>query len=209
VRIWLGTQNSTPRRLSPGEAVKISVPALTIVKSDEATLEQKTLAGGYIALEGTAHAALVVGAGALACVVAGPGCAKAVEGVLGIGGTAGKAACADGDCTNEVNAIPATGNTVINFLSNQINRVRHIMQSKHGWDRLTTLSGDLSKDYKAIQPYIQQTINNGVVKQITTTFQGNPVFQYEATINGQVVVVNAVTLANGVIQVTDAWVIVP
>jgi len=57
-----------------------------------------------------------------------------------------------------------------------------------------------------LQPYIQQAIDKGTVNQITTTAQRNPVFQYEATINGQVVIVRAVTLANGVIQVTDSWV---
>lgn len=80
------------------------------------------------------------------------------------------------------------------------------MDPKHAWNTLVKLTGDLSKDYQAIQPYIQQTIDNGTANQINTTPQGNPVFEYEATINGQVVIVRAVTLANKVIQITDSWV---
>jgi RHS repeat-associated protein len=107
--------------------------------------------------------------------------------------------CMDGDCTNEVNS-------GIDFLSNQINKVRHIMDPKHAWGSLVNLTGNLSKDYEAIQPYIQQVIQNGASSQINTTPEGNPVIQYVATINNMEVFVTVVRLANGVIQVTDAWV---
>ncbi len=181
--------------------------ALTIVKSDEATLGQKAIAGGYVALEGAAHAALVVGS--IACASNPLACVGGAQTALGIGGTAtgaAEAACADGDCTNEASSFTVTGRTVIDFVSNQINKVSHIMQPKHAWDRLTTLTGDISKDYQAVQPYVQQAIDKGVSSQIATTPQGYPVFQYNFTINGQVVIVNAITMTNNVIQITDAWV---
>ncbi len=107
--------------------------------------------------------------------------------------------CADGDCTNETNP-------VIDFLSNQLNRVSHIMDTKHAWGRLITLSGNIAEDYKAIQPYIQQAINNGPVKQIGTTPAGIAIYEYVTKINGQEVIVNAFITANGVIQIVDAWV---
>jgi hypothetical protein len=74
--------------------------ALSIVQNPNANFGQKALAGGYIAVEATAHAGLVIGTTGLLCAATIPGCAKAVETVLGIG----TAACADGDCTNEVSA---------------------------------------------------------------------------------------------------------
>jgi len=76
---------------------------LTIVQSDETSLGEKAIAGGYIAAEGLAHGALVAGAGMLACSAVAP-CAAAGEAVLGIG----TKACADGDCTNEVQAASQT-----------------------------------------------------------------------------------------------------
>jgi hypothetical protein len=178
--------------------------ALTIVQSDQATAGQKAGAIAYIGAEGLAHTALVVGS--VACLSNVAVCVAGAKTALGIGGAATEAACADGDCTNEASSIPVTGKAVIDFVSNQINKVSHIMQPKHAWDRLTTLTGEISKDYQAIQSYIQQAIDKGTVNQITTTAQENPVFQYETTINGQVVIVKAVTLSNGVIQVTDSWV---
>ncbi len=73
--------------------------ALTIVQHPQATWEQKLLAGGYIALEGAAHGALLVGLGILAW--------EGASALLAGGGAAGgavQAACADADCTNEVRA---------------------------------------------------------------------------------------------------------
>lgn len=169
--------------------------ALSIVQNPNASFGEKALAGGYIGSEAIAHAGLVIGTAGLVCAATVPGCAKAVETVLGIG----TAACADGNCTNEINP-------VIDFLSNQLNRVSHIMDTKHSWDRLITLSGNIAEDYKAIQPYLQQSINNGPVKQIGTTQDDLAIFQYVTKINGQDVVVNAFKTTNGVIQIIDAWV---
>jgi RHS repeat-associated protein len=73
--------------------------ALSIAQNPNATGGQKAGAVAYIAAEGIAHTALVVGTGVLAW-----------EGGVALLGseaatTAGAAACADGDCTNETIAI--------------------------------------------------------------------------------------------------------
>jgi len=124
-------------------------------------------------------------------------------GILMAAPVVGSALCAnDGDCTNEINGVKP----VIDFVSNQYNKVSHIMQSKHAWDKIITLTGDISKDYQAIQPYLQRAINNGPIQQIATTPEGYGVYQYMIKINGQVIIVNAVKLANDVILIVDAWV---
>lgn len=82
--------------------------ALTIVQSPNASAGDKALAGGYILVEGVAHAALATGTTGLACAAAGPACATAVEGALGIG----TGACADGDCTNEIQVSQQLGQNV-------------------------------------------------------------------------------------------------
>lgn len=74
--------------------------ALVIVTSPDTTVGQKVAASAYIVGEGTAHAAAAVGAAGVACGTVAP-CAAAAETALGIG----TAACADGDCTNEVAAL--------------------------------------------------------------------------------------------------------
>ncbi len=58
--------------------------ALSIVQNPNANFGQKALAGGYIALEATAHAALAIGTTALACSAIAP-CVTTVETALGIG----------------------------------------------------------------------------------------------------------------------------
>ena len=74
--------------------------ALVIVTSPDTTIGQKVAAGTYIAVEGTAHTVAAVGSVGVACGTVAP-CAAAAETALGIG----TAACADGDCTNEVSAL--------------------------------------------------------------------------------------------------------
>jgi RHS repeat-associated protein len=87
--------------------------ALTIVQSPNASAGEKALAGGYIAVEGAAHVAVVAGTavlaweGAAATAAALSGSATAT-GAAGTAGTAATAACADGDCTNEANAAVQT-----------------------------------------------------------------------------------------------------
>ncbi len=101
-------------------------------------------------------------------------------------------------------AATTAGPTII-WLEQQIDRVQHIMRPEHAWDRLVSLSGDLLQSYRAVQPYIRQAITTGIGRQIGVSRLG-PVMEYVATIDGQQVVVRAIRLANGAIQITDAWV---
>lgn len=83
--------------------------ALTIVQHPDATVGEKIVAGGYVLVEGVAHACVAL------CV---PG-AYAVESaaVTTTAASAGTAACADGDCTNEVvaaaNGVSNTANAIM------------------------------------------------------------------------------------------------
>lgn len=76
--------------------------ALTIVQSDQATIGQRAGAAAYIGAEGIAHAALVTGS--IACISNIELCLTGAKAALGFGGAA-EAACADGDCTNEVKGV--------------------------------------------------------------------------------------------------------
>jgi len=94
--------------------------ALTIVQHPRATWEQKLLAGGYIAVEGAAHGALLVGLGMLAW--------EGGSALLAGGSTAGgavQAACADADCTNEVRVVAEAGRRVWEMNPLQRGQVLH------------------------------------------------------------------------------------
>ncbi len=95
--------------------------ALFILQHPQATWEQKLLAGGYIALEGAAHGALLAGLGMLAWEGAG-----ALLAGGGAAGSAVQAACADADCTNEVQAIVQAGQQV--WAMNPLERGRVLHQ---------------------------------------------------------------------------------
>ena len=100
------------------------------------------------------------------------------------------------------------GARIIHWLEQNTNRVQHILASKHAWDRLGNLSGNLVQDYRLIQPFIQQTINSGVGRQIDVTPKG-PLLEFMATINGQQVVVRVIQLANNAFEISNAWVKTP
>ena len=70
----------------------------------------------------------------------------------------------DGNCTNEFESSMPLAQNSISWLSGQNESCRTHFSPKHASDRLTTLSGDLAQDYKAIQPFIAQTIESGVSK---------------------------------------------
>lgn len=76
--------------------------ALTIVQHPNASAVEKAFAGWYIATEGTAHVALAVGSSVLAWQAIAPAAA------------ATEAACADGDCTNEVSVARNVAGNVAN-----------------------------------------------------------------------------------------------
>jgi len=88
--------------------------ALTIVQSDQATAGQKAGAVAYIGAEGFTHTALVVGS--VACLSNVALCVAGAKTALGIGGAATEAACADGDCGNEVNVLAKTAESVTDKL---------------------------------------------------------------------------------------------
>jgi RHS repeat-associated protein len=115
--------------------------------------------------------------------------------------------CGDLNCTNEIEAIQYIPQRAIDFLANQANRVNHIMQVRHGWDRLVPLTGNAAQDYQAIQPYIQMTVDLG--NRVAVPGAPANVSQYTLLINGQQVVVRGIELANGAFQIADAWVVIP
>ncbi|MEZ4864110.1 MAG: RHS repeat-associated core domain-containing protein [Caldilineaceae bacterium] len=124
-------------------------------------------------------------------------------------------ACAAGECTNEVEGATSSAqkaasnvqnaSNTINWLEGQTQRVEHIMASKHEWGRLANLTGNLLDDYKAVQPFIQQTVDSGTRSVINQSPVG-AIVEFSNIINNQQVVVRAVQTAQNAIQITDAWV---
>jgi RHS repeat-associated protein len=92
----------------------------------------------------------------------------------------------------------------INWLADNLNKVSHILDPKHAWDRLVDLTGQLQQDYLAIQPYIEQALK-GTGTKIYDSILG-PVMRYTTTIGAETVTVNAITLHDGTIMIENAWV---
>ena len=90
--------------------------ALTIVQSDNATAGQKAGSGTYIGAEFGFHALAILGS--VACLSNVSVCVAGAKAVLGIGGAAAEAACADGDCTNEAETAENALNAIRNMTSN-------------------------------------------------------------------------------------------
>jgi RHS repeat-associated protein len=121
-------------------------------------------------------------------------------------------ACSGGDCGSRAQtatvAAQRTGSRVqisVNWLEGQGGRVAHIMDAKHEWGRLTILTGDLQKDYKLVQPFIQETIATGT-RSVINRSQLGPVVEFMKVIKNEVVVVRAVQTAEKAFRITDAWV---
>ena len=117
--------------------------ALTIVKSDNASLGDKVIAGGYVALEGTGTGgtlALATGGALLTCSAIAP-CASVAETALGIG----TAACADGDCSNELNIAAKLGGKAVEGVSD-LNKILSQLTSRGKADFLGIKSGGISGD---------------------------------------------------------------
>ena len=104
--------------------------ALTIVQHPQATWEQKLLAGGYIAVVGAAHGALLVGLGMLAW----EGGSALLAGGSAAGGAV-QAACADADCTNEVRAAAEVARQVWDLPPLERGRVLHQLLGQNLPDR--------------------------------------------------------------------------
>jgi len=147
------------------------------------------------------QAALWTAGGAVVGATFGAG-AQRVAGALGTEAavTAGTAATTAGTAASS----PAGQRTIL-WLEENLHKVEHIMAQKHAWDRLVTLSGDALQDYRAIQPYLERIMASAPT-QTEVTKEGTLLLEFVATINGQEVVVKAIQLANGVLQISDAWV---
>jgi RHS repeat-associated protein len=89
-----------------GAAVNNTIVAATIVQHPDASFGQKAGAAAYLAVTGFGVGCLVVG-GAILVWEAGAAVASSVAGTQAAttAGTAATAACADGDCTNEVRVV--------------------------------------------------------------------------------------------------------
>jgi hypothetical protein len=68
----------------------------------------------------------------------------------------------------------------VQWLEQDPNKVRYIMQTKHAWGRLVNLSGNSVQDYRAIQLYLQQVISTQG-NQIAASPKG-PVMEFTKTI---------------------------
>ena len=81
------------------------------------------------------------------------------------------------------------------------------MAQKHGWGRLVELSGDMQKDYQAIQPYLQEVVTSGTRAAIKGAQSAiGTVVEYSKTINGNEVIDRGIEMANQVFRMGDAWI---
>jgi hypothetical protein len=165
--------------------------ALTIVQSDQATAGQKAGAVAYIGAEGFTHTALVVGS--VACLSNVALCVAGAKTALGIGGAATEAACADGDCGNEVNVLAKTAESVTDKLQ------RYLLNPDH------PVGGSKAKWFEQALGYTKDNLGD-LAKQIVfdpTKAVETGVTQY-GTMYNQVI---TITGANGKqIDVTFAWI---
>jgi RHS repeat-associated protein len=146
--------------------------ALTIAQHPEASAGQKAGAIAYIATEGTAHLALAVGGGILAW----EGGAAVVGTVGGTGaattaGTMATAACADGDCVNEINMAMNLGARAIEALSadgdptNEINALinpQNISQAQEYLSSIDALDPVVSPYNQAMLDRMAQIANGQI-----------------------------------------------
>ncbi len=144
--------------------------ALTIVQHPEASAAEKIGAGVYLAVAAAAHVALAAGSAGLACGAVGPACVKPVEAALGIGA----AACADGDCTNEINLSLKLGQDVWKMnpidrgwaIENEIGRSPQLVSNFPTIDRY---ENGLATSIKSIDLAAKAYQNIG---RLTSTVQG-------------------------------------
>ena len=125
--------------------------------------------------------------------------AQWVAGVLGTEAavTAGTVATTAGAAASS-----PSGQRTILWLEEQLPRVEHIMAPKHAWDRLIHLSGNALQDYRAIQPILRQVIETGVrIPDPKGMF-----VEYRAIIQGQEIVVRVRELANGALEISNAFI---
>jgi hypothetical protein len=148
------------------------------------------------------QAALWTGGGALVGATLGVG-AKWVTGALGTKAAVATTTAAAGAAESTARLRP--DHVVIDWLASDPNRVKHIMQAKHAWERLVTLTGDVHRDYQTIQPYLYEVMStHGTVMRETA--QGHMVTRFVKTVGGQEIVVTALRIGESIFQIVDAWV---
>ncbi len=122
--------------------------ALTAINNPNTSSTTEIIAIVYLLLWSSAHAGFIVGMAGLACAALSAACVAAVEGALGIGG----AASADGDPTNEYNALVQMANELYPKLATKT------MQMHHYWPKY--LGGDPNGDKVRLYPAYHQLITN-------------------------------------------------
>jgi len=123
----------------------------------------------------------------------GTGVKKAAEGI-------GALLCGDGDCGNEARA-------GIDWLENNMSKVKHIMKGKHAWDLLVTdLGDDVLENYRKVQPYLEQTLNADPAGTLVRMTKLGPSMMHTALIEGQTVMGQFVHLSHNAFKIVDGWV---
>jgi RHS repeat-associated protein len=112
--------------------------ALTIIKSEEASADDRVLAGAYITGEFLAHGTAIVYGGLLACGLASGACYTALTAGPGVL----EAACKYGNCVERIKQANEAINNAVNsgsssnptFTSNQVDAVQHYLSSSSALD---------------------------------------------------------------------------
>jgi len=138
-------------------------------------------------------------------VVVGATFGAGAQWVAGALGAQTAATAATAATTAGVAASSPTAQRTILWLEEKLDRVAHILAPKHAWDRLIPLSGNILQDYRAIQPYIEYVIQTGQSKEIGMTKMG-PLVEFVGIVRGHEVVVRVIQVAEGVFQISNAFV---
>ena len=135
----------------------------------------------------------------------------------------GEVACADGNCTNEVQAgaeavqeagrllNSSAGQATIRWMENT-STVNHVFQEKHAWDRVMDLGDDMAENYVKLQPILRRVIETGSVESFAKRDPNSTrlVLEYTAQVTGKVgmetVVVRVLEEASGILRISDAFV---
>lgn len=98
------------------------------------------------------------------------------------------------------------GQRAIMWLEENTARVQHIMAQKHAWGRLVELGDDLLVNYRRAQLIIQQVVNS-TEPEVKVLSGGGRTLTYVGTVQGEQIVVIVYETAEGVRQISNAWVV--
>lgn len=127
-------------------------------------------------------------------------------------------ACADGDCTNEIEGVgdllQRAEQPTIDFLESQESRINHIMnpytqsgyRAGHDWVQSGIIedTGNLVKNYQALQPNLRQVVDMNNVSPYLNVPNNNI---YTGAINDVSIQVVLREVPNSVPQIVDAWMV--